>query len=714
MRRFRILLLIVALVPPFAGKAQDTGYSSGSVALEKLTVTGRTDSLIGSAGSASEGTVGQDEISERPILRVGELMETVPGMIVTQHAGGGKANQYFLRGFNLDHGTDFATFVEDVPINLPTHAHGEGYTDLNFLIPELIQTIDYGKGLYYSQVGDFASAGYVNMRYFDRLPANIAETTIGENGYERILLAFSHTFGENDLIGYNGTKREVPTINPGTLLGAIEWFHNDGPWTPPENYRALKFLIRYSQGSEDDGFSLTVNGYTGAWTGEQQIPLRAFLRDEITLFGNEDPSDGGDSQRYMLTAEWHGRLTENSLTKVTLYAQYYDLDLFSNFTYFLDNPVLGDQFEQRDHRFVSGLKVDHRILSNWWGLSVINEFGLQIRNDDVFDIALNHTHERSVYEQLSQDSVNLFSVSPYIENRIQWTSWFRTVAGVRGDLYSGNVTDRLGGPNGGVATAFLASPKLQMIFGPWWDTELYIDGGFGFHTNDARGATVVENPMATGGGFAPKVPLLVQQKGAEIGLRTTIIPNLQSTIAYWFLASNSELVFDGDTGNTVANPASLRWGIEVSNYYTPFRWLTINADFAASQARFNAFNPTGPYVPEAVTEVVDAGVLIHDLDGWEFSLRWRYFGPRHLTSDNRIFSSATSLFYLRLAYQFNPTWSIGFDIYNLLDTRAQDIAYYYASRLKFEPPGPDNGGYNDIEFHPAESRSVRVTVTARF
>jgi outer membrane receptor protein involved in Fe transport len=198
-------------------------------------VTGRQNSLIGIAESASEGTVDQQEISQRPLLRPGEVMETIPGMIVTQHAGGGKANQYFLRGFNLDHGTDFATDVDGVPINLPTHAHGQGYTDLNFLIPELIQQVDYEKGPYYAQNGDFSSAGAANLRYVDRLPQNLASVTLGENGYDRGLLALSHTFGENDLFGYRGQDRVVPAVNPGTLLGALEAFHNDGPWSPPEN-----------------------------------------------------------------------------------------------------------------------------------------------------------------------------------------------------------------------------------------------------------------------------------------------------------------------------------------------------------------------------------------------------------------------------------------------------------------------------------------------
>jgi NikR C terminal nickel binding domain/TonB-dependent Receptor Plug Domain len=322
--------------------AQAVAPSSDSAApLQQVVVTGRQTSLVGIAGSASEGVVGNDEISERPLLRPGEILETVPGMIITQHAGGGKANQFFLRGYNLDHGTDFSVFIDGTPINLPSHAHGEGYDDLNILIPELVESVDYNKGVYNALVGDFSSAGSASMHYYDRLPANLAITTIGENGYERLLLAVSHTFGEDDLWNSNGTPRTLPQVNPGTLILAVEWFHNDGPFTPPENFRRLNGLLRYSMGSENDGFSLTFSGYSGALTGENQLPLRAILRDEITYFGNLDPYDGGDSQRYILTTEWHGHLTDSSATKILLYTQYYDLDLFSDFTY-LNNPVLGD------------------------------------------------------------------------------------------------------------------------------------------------------------------------------------------------------------------------------------------------------------------------------------------------------------------------------------------------------------------------------------
>jgi outer membrane receptor protein involved in Fe transport len=339
---------------------------------------------------------------------------------------------------------------------------------------------------------------------------------------------------------------------------------------------------------------------------------------------------------------------------------------------------------------------------------------LQIRNDYIFDVGLNHSNRRNVYAQLSDDRVIQTSISPYFENRFQWTDWFRTVIGVRGDLYLADVRDKLGRPNGGNATSFLLSPKIQLIFGPWYNTEFYLDGGFGFHSNDARGTTIRQGPVPEGGLPVTRSPLLVQQRGAEFGIRTTAAPHLQTTFSLWYLASDSELVFAGDTGDTQPTPAGERWGIELNNYYTPYPWLTLDLDYAWSNARYSEHNPAGQYIPEAVEQVLDAGISIHDFHGFEAGLRCRYFGPRALIENNSVRSKPTTLLYATVGYQFSKTWAIQLGIFNLLNSRVKDIEYYYPSRLKNELPGPDGGGYNDRHIHPAESRNFRVTVTARF
>ena len=325
-----------------------------------MNVQGREDSLIGIASSATQGTVGSTAIQERPILRSGEVLETVPGVIITQHAGGGKANQYFLRGFNLDHGTDFAIFLDGMPLNLPSHAHGEGYADMNTVIPELVERVDFQKGPYYADVGNYGSAGSANVVFFKTLPQNFFVVEGGMYGFGR---------------GVFGASRK---LGSGSLLYGGEVSHDNGPWTHPDNYYKFNGTCNLQPGRDARGFSITARGYHGKWNSSDQIADNAVPL--VGFFGTLNPTDGGHSQRYSLQTEWH-RQTAHSATQVTAYGFYYDLDLFSDFTYYLTDPIRGDQFEQKDRRWVAGLDASHTIFSRWFGRKVENTFGLQVRND---------------------------------------------------------------------------------------------------------------------------------------------------------------------------------------------------------------------------------------------------------------------------------------------------------------------------------------------
>src|SRR5579872_3091112 len=325
-----------------------------------VNVQGRQDSLLGIAESATQGTVGSTNIQDRPILRSGEILETIPGVIITQHAGGGKANQYFLRGFNLDHGTDFAIFLDDMPLNLPSHAHGEGYADMNTVIPEFVERVDYQKGPYSADVGNYGSAGNAHLVFFKTLPQNFFTVEGGMFAYGRAVFGVSKKIGS------------------GTLLFGGEAYHDDGPWKHSENYYKFNGFLSYSNGSDGEGFSVTARGYQGKWNSSDQIAANAVPL--VGFFGTLNPTDGGNSQRYSLQAEWHHR-NENSETQLTVYGFHYGLDLFSDFTYFLTDPVRGDQFEQQDRRWVAGLNARHTIFSEWFGRKVENTFGVQVRND---------------------------------------------------------------------------------------------------------------------------------------------------------------------------------------------------------------------------------------------------------------------------------------------------------------------------------------------
>jgi outer membrane receptor protein involved in Fe transport len=651
-------------------------------------VTAPAENLVGVAQSASQGAVVARQIETRPIERAGEVLETVPGMIISQHSGEGKANQYYLRGFNLDHGTDFATTVAGVPVNMPTNAHGHGYSDLNFVIPELVSSVQYSKGPYFAEQGDFSSAGSATINYTNALDRPIIRVGGGDEGFGRALVAASHKVG------------------PGHLLGAIEIEHNDGPWVTPDNYRKINAVARYSSGDALNAFAITGMAYRAEWNSTDQIPERAVAEGVIGRFGALDPTDGGDTYRYSGTFEWQ-RSHNNAVTRVSAYGIGYDLDLYSNFTFFLDDPVRGDQFHQADHRFVSGAKASHRRLTRWHGRLVQNTLGVQVRNDDITNVGLYHTEARALLGTVRQDSVVQTSLGGYAQNETEWTPHLRTLAGIRVDGYRFSV-DANNPLNGGVVTSGITSPKGGVVVGPFKGTEFYANAGFGFHSNDARGATIAVDPVS-GAPVEPVTPL-VRAKGAEAGIRTVAVPHLQSTLALWSLRFDSELVFAGDAGTTEAGRPSHRYGVEWANYYSPRPWLILDGDVAVSRAHFTDADPVGNQIPGSVESVVSAGIAVDSLHHIFGSVRLRYFGPRPLIEDNSVRSEATSLVNIQGGYRLAKNVRIAADVFNLFDSPGSDIAYYYASRL----PGEPAGGVNDIHFHPALPRTIRIHLVVGF
>ena len=646
---------------------------------------------IETSDAASEGTVTRRLVEDRPILRPGEVLELVPGLIITQHSGAGKANQYFLRGFNLDHGTDFATTLDGVPVNLRTHAHGQGYTDLNFLVPELIGDVHYLKGPYLAAQGDFASAGAADIHYATELPSSEAALTGGTYGYARALLAGS------------------PRLGGGSLLYGLELMHEDGPWVHPDDYRRLNAVLRYSRMAGSASWSVTAMAYDGSWNATDQIPERAVQAGTLDRFGAVDPTTGGKSSRYSLSGNWHQALGGGTL-EANLYAVRYRLDLFSNFTYFLDDPNHGDQMRQHDDRWYYGT-------SGTWTRSLLAgslpntvQVGWEARSDRILPVELDHTEARQVIDSIRRDEVVETSAAGFAELRTQWARWVRTIAGVRYDRYWFDVSSDLT-ENSGHRTAGIASPKASAILGPWVKTELFLNFGLGFHSNDARGVTTTLDP-GTGKPVSPVTPL-VRTRGDEIGVRTELVPGVQSSLSLWELAIGSELLFTGDAGTTEPSRPSLRRGVEWSTRWSPLRWLLFDLDAAFSRARFTAppapgedlFYP-GYHIPGSLESAVSAGATVQDLGPFTASVFLRYFGPRPLTEDGSVWSSASALANAQVTCRLGEHVRLSGEVFNLLDVRVDDITYYYASRL----PG-ETAGVDDVHFHPAEPRSLRASAT---
>jgi len=663
--------------------------------LGEIVVEGRADSLIGIADSATQGTVGAVQLAERPTLRPGEVLETVPGVIITQHAGGGKANQYFLRGFNLDHGTDFATFLDGMPLNLPTHGHGQGYSDMNIVIPELVQRVNYQKGVYYAENGDFSSAGAAHLGFFKVLPENIATIEGGRFGYGRVMFASS------------------PKIGDGHLLYAGEYLHNDGPWTKRDDFNKFNGQLTYSLGDDANGFSLAARGYHGKWDSSDQIAESAVQTGLISRFGSLDNTTGGESQRYSLQGEWH-RADDQSATKVMAYGFYYDMDLFSDFTYFLTDPVLGDQFEQVDERWAVGLDAHHTFFGQLGERDMENTFGLQVRNDWIRN-GLYQTQGRGRVDKAGgalaattrADDVIQTSAGLFWENKVQWADKFRSVVGLRGDVYHYDVDSTLAA-NSDTRADGIASPKLSLVFGPWAKTEVYVQGGLGFHSNDGRGATTTIDPVD---GVTPvqRADPLVQTYGAELGIRTLAIDGLQSTLSVWWLDIDSELLFVGDAGATEASRPSRRYGVEWANFYNVTKNLTLDADFSLSHSEFRNNDPAGDHIPGSIESVISAGITYRNDCGFFGSVRLRYFGPRPLIEDDSVRSPETIMLNAQVGYQFNKTWTATVEVLNVLDRKDHDISYYYESQTT-----PGGTPAEEVHFHPVEPIQVRAALTARF
>lgn len=651
---------------------------------QQVVVTRHYDNAVGTSDAASQGAIEAGLLRSRPALRPGEILEFVPGVIVTQHTGDGKANQYFLRGFNLDHGTDFATSVNGMPTNLPTHAHGQGYSDLNFLIPELVQRVEYRKGPYYAKGGDFSLAGAADIAYRTGFDRPFLDVGIGQRGFRRHVAG-----GSTDM----GSGR--------TLLGAFEVMGHDGPWVVPQGLKRHNGVVTLSGVGDSSSWQLSLMGYQAKWTATDQVPERLLNEPGFNRYGSLDPTAGGDTSRHSVSGQWSHNDAQGGVWRAQAYVVRYAMDLYSNFTYALERPAAGDQFAQKDERTVWGGQFSYAMSHGLFERIARSEFGLQWRTDKA-RVGLYDAVARRITEVVREDDVQQTLVGVYAQNVLEWTPWLRTIAGVRVDHKRAQVDALSLTVNGGTAQDSQASPKLSLILGPWRKSEFFVNAGTGFHSNDARGATIRLDPRS--GESAPRVPLLVAGRGAELGFRTEAIPGLQSSLALWGLKLDSELVYVGDAGATEASRASARRGVEFNNRYTPVQWLLIDADFAWSRGRFD----NGDRIPNAVDRVASMAVTLRDLAHWTTSLQWRYLGSGPLVEDNSVRSRPSSTLNTRITRGL-PGWGrqtdITLDIFNLTNRRVNDIQYFYESRL----PG-DPAPVADRHLHPAEPRTFRLSL----
>lgn len=688
-------------------------HDAGQLSTVTIAATG-----VSNMSAASAGDVTMQQIQMEPLLRPAAVLENVPGLIVTQHSGEGKANQYFLRGFNLDHGTDIAIEVDDMPVNMRTHAHGQGYADLNFLIPELVEDLHYKKGPYYADEGDFATAGAVRIGLVSREPSGVS-LGYGQDGYRRALLT-----GSTALAG-------------GSLLAAGEVYRNDGPFEVPDDYDRLNGILRYRHGDDRSFFTMTAMAYSGKWNSTDQVAQRAIDTGLIGRFGSLNPTDGGISSRSSLSFTGVSR-TAAAQNQISAYVIRYRLDLWSTFTYYLKDPTLGDQMLQHDDRVVYGVQGSRTWYGSLAGAPMSTVIGVQTRFDDIRDVGIFPTFQRHVLGTDQNASVRESSGAIYGESTVQWRGWLRSTLGVREDQFGFQVTDKMRNPDGscniqtdplgcdtGSKRTSIFSPKTGLALGPWAKTTLFLDFGYGYHSNDARGVTRSgANPAV------PPVTPLTRAAGGEVGVATHAVPNLDLRLDVFELKLRSELVFNGDAGSTSPSGATTRTGIELGSKYRFNSWLSAELNGAVTRARFDhdtvpddlgcgdaaPSNPcsqpiaiVGRYIPNSPTGVVDARLTMDRQSGWFGSLRARYFGESPLVEDNSARSPAYATVDAEVGYRSSHRWRVTLDAFNIANVKWNDIEYYYVSRLKNEPyPRAD------YVVHPGVSRTFRARFQYEF
>ena len=658
-----------------------------------IIVTGHTESAIGTTDTASQGVISWSRIQQQAYARPAEILEAIPGMVVTQHSGEGKANQFFMRGMNLDHGTDFATSINGVPINLPTHAHGQGYSDLNFLMPELVNRVTYRKGPYFASEGDFSAAGSAHFMYRSQLDRPIANFSVGQFGYRRGFVAGSQEVSEGV-----------------TLLTAAERLNNDGPWTVAEAMRKINAQFILSGGNSSAGWSTSLSTYAAHWNSTDQIPQRlidagSYQGQSFQRFDSLDSSDGASTRRASLSGTWH-QTQDHEMTRLSWYLIDYDLSLYSNFTYRLSRT--SDQFGQTDHRSVFGGQASQswvtEIAEHQW---IQNTIGLQFRQDHI-RLGLMNTESQINQSTIRIDQVRQRLLGVYGEQAVVWNRWLRTVTGLRLDQFDARVNSELQPQNSGTASGFKSSPKLSVILEPWHQSEIFFNVGKGFHSNDARGMTTKIDPQT--GQATNTAPALVSALGREVGLKTQLFPEVSTSLTFWRLNFDSELVYVGDTGSTQASRPSRRSGVEWASEWTANEYYSVNGNLAWTKPTYTDNSTNGDAIPNAVQKVAQLNLALSQWRAWSGAFSLRYIGAAPLIENNSVRSQPSVTSNLRVARKMSAQTDLYLDVFNLTNRRNNDISYYYTSRVA----GESSAGVADTHVHPSLPRSLRLTAHMRF
>lgn len=623
------------------------------------------------------------DLQTTPVNSSQEILRKVPGLLIVQHAGGGKAEQIFLRGFDIDHGTDIAISVDGMPVNMVSHAHGQGYADLHFVIPETVEKIDFGKGAYYADKGDFATAGYVAFQTKEKLDKSSVSFEAGQFNTLR-------TVGLFNLLGKQ--KKQ-------SAYFAAEYILTDGPFDSPQNFNRVNLLGKYSAILDDNAkFSITASRFSSKWDASGQIPQRLVDNGTISRFGAVDDTEGGNTSRTNFNASLKKQIDENTFLKTNAFYSKYEFELYSNFTFFLNDPINGDQIKQKENRSIYGMntELNRKVKNNNWETQF--QLGLGFRADATVDTELSHTLNRSItLERIKLGDIDETNVFTYLNSEIKFGKLLINPA-VRLDYLKFNYQDKLAPSYKTQAEKEIkVSPKLNFIYAHNNDLQFFIKSGFGFHSNDAR--VVVQNNGKQ---------VLPTAIGTDVGTIWKPFPKLIVNSALWYLYLEQEFVYVGDAGIIEPSGKTRRMGVELGLRYQLNDYLYFDADANYTHAR-SINEPSGQdFIPLAPDFTSTGGLSFQKWNGFSGGLRYRYLKSRPANEDNSIVAKGYAIADLNLNYTYDKV-TFGLAVENLFNSKWNETQFATESRLKNE-----SASVEEVHFTPGTPFFIKGKITYSF
>lgn len=667
----------------------DLKLSEGAIDLASVSVEARRP-----FSAASSSAIRDFDLKVKPVRSAQDILQLVPGLMIAQHAGGGKAEQIFLRGFDADHGTDVGLYVDGIPVNMVTHGHGQGYADLHFIIPELIEGVEVYKGPYFSQFGNFGTAGSVQMRTTDHPEHNLVKM---EGGMFQTAKAT--------------TVLKIPTNGMHqSAYVAGQYYHSNGPVEDPQGFMRANFLGKFhTHLSPKSELGISLGAFASAWNASGQIPERAVEDGIITRWGSIDPLEGGSTSRKNFSVDYHFMEGDDHDFQLQAYMTQYDFKLYSNFTFWLDDPVNGDMIEQNDHRRIYGINARYGFRKNLGRIRSHTRAGGGVRSDHI-DLSLWKSPERNRMFAYTSHSVAETNLDFWISQDLVFSRQFKIQAGLRGDYFLFDVVDHLEQEGAtdpdlvrasGYAQKALLSPSLNVVWSPLRDLDIFVNGGTGFHSNDARDVVVAQR-------MDLDIETLPRALGSELGLRAGLGRRMIATLAAWYLHLEEELVFVGDAGTTEISGETRRTGLDAELRFQLAAWLWGDVDVNLSDGRYLREAEGANHIPLAPRVTSQGGLNMQHPSGLEASLRYRYIGDRPANEDNSVVASGYFLANLVLAYSWNH-FRVFAQVENLLNTTWNEAQFDTESRL-FNEALP----VSEIHYTPGNPLNVQAGISYEF